>query len=88
MVLPAWATPTPTSAGRWTVSTTPPWPRRRPPSTPRLAAVVRTFLESAGYTTIVGAGATQPADDLLTHDAIERGLIPACDHPERADDRH
>ena len=40
-----------------------------------LAAVVRTFLES-GYTTIVGAGATQPADDPLTHDAIERGLIP------------
>lgn len=40
-----------------------------------LAAVVRTFLES-GYTTIVGAGATQPADDLITHDAIERGLIP------------
>lgn len=40
-----------------------------------LAAVVRTFLES-GYTTIVGAGATQPADDLITRDAIERGLIP------------
>ncbi len=40
-----------------------------------LAAVVRTFLES-GYTTVVGAGTTQPQDDLITHDAIERGLIP------------
>ncbi len=40
-----------------------------------VAAVVRTFLES-GYTLIVGAGATQPLDDLRAHDAIERGLIP------------
>ncbi len=40
-----------------------------------VAAVVRTFLES-GYTTIVGAGATQPRDDLLAHEAIESGLIP------------
>lgn len=40
-----------------------------------VAAVVRTFLES-GYTTIVGAGATQPRDDLLAHEAIEAGLIP------------
>jgi imidazolonepropionase-like amidohydrolase len=40
-----------------------------------VAAVVRTFLES-GYTLIIGAGATQPLDDLLAMDAIERGLIP------------
>ena len=40
-----------------------------------VAAVVRTFLES-GYTLIVGAGATQPLDDLRAHAAIERGLIP------------
>lgn len=40
-----------------------------------VAAVVRTFLES-GYTTIIGAGVLQPGDDLLTMDAIDRGLIP------------
>lgn len=40
-----------------------------------VAAVVRTFLES-GYTLIIGAGATQPLDDLRAHAAIERGLIP------------
>jgi imidazolonepropionase-like amidohydrolase len=39
-----------------------------------VAAVVRTFLES-GYTLIVGAGVLQPLDDVLAHDAIERGLI-------------
>ena len=40
-----------------------------------VAAVARTYLES-GYTLIIGAGVTQPQDDLLTRDAIERGLIP------------
>jgi imidazolonepropionase-like amidohydrolase len=40
-----------------------------------VAAVARTFLES-GYTTIIGAGVTQPLDDLLAKDAIDRGLIP------------
>ncbi|QFG20320.1 amidohydrolase family protein [Actinomadura sp. WMMB 499] len=40
-----------------------------------VAAVVRTFLES-GYTCIIGAGVTQPQDDLLAKDAIDRGLIP------------
>jgi imidazolonepropionase-like amidohydrolase len=40
-----------------------------------VAAVVRTFLES-GYTFIIGAGTTQPRDDLLAKDAIDRGLIP------------
>ncbi|MFI0354998.1 amidohydrolase family protein [Actinomadura sp. 9N407] len=40
-----------------------------------VAAVVRTFLES-GYTCIIGAGVTQPQDDLLARDAIDRGLIP------------
>ncbi|MFA1546276.1 amidohydrolase family protein [Actinomadura chokoriensis] len=40
-----------------------------------VAAVVRTFLES-GYTFIIGAGTTQPLDDLLARDGIERGLIP------------
>jgi len=40
-----------------------------------VAAVVRTFLES-GYTFIIGAGVTQPQDDLLAKDAIDRGLIP------------
>jgi imidazolonepropionase-like amidohydrolase len=40
-----------------------------------VAAVVRTFLES-GYTFIIGAGVTQPRDDLLAQEAIERGLIP------------
>ena len=40
-----------------------------------VAAVTRTFLES-GYTLIIGAGATQPLDDLLARDAIEAGLIP------------
>ncbi|MDX6745130.1 amidohydrolase family protein [Actinocorallia sp. A-T 12471] len=40
-----------------------------------VAAVVRTFLES-GYTFVIGAGTTQPRDDLLISDAIERGLVP------------
>ncbi|MFB4309721.1 amidohydrolase family protein [Actinomadura sp. GTD37] len=40
-----------------------------------VAAVVRTFLES-GYTFIIGAGTTQPLDDLLAKDGIDRGLIP------------
>jgi imidazolonepropionase-like amidohydrolase len=40
-----------------------------------VAAVTRTFLES-GYTLIVSAGVTQPQDDLLAKDAIDRGLIP------------
>lgn len=40
-----------------------------------VAAVVRTFLES-GYTTIVGAGVSQPQDDILTRTAIEAGDIP------------
>lgn len=40
-----------------------------------VAAVTRTFLES-GYTLTIGAGVTQPEDDLLARDAIERGLIP------------
>ncbi|WP_262401491.1 amidohydrolase family protein [Actinomadura sp. CNU-125] len=40
-----------------------------------VAAVMRTFLES-GYTTVIGAGVTQPHDDLLARDAIDRGLIP------------
>jgi imidazolonepropionase-like amidohydrolase len=40
-----------------------------------VAAVTRTFLES-GYTLIIGAGVTQPRDDLLAKDAIDRGLIP------------
>lgn len=40
-----------------------------------VAAVARTFLES-GYTLVVGAGVSQPFDDVRTRDAIERGLIP------------
>ncbi|GAB2831873.1 amidohydrolase family protein [Actinocorallia aurea] len=40
-----------------------------------VAAVVRTFLES-GYTFVIGAGTTQPRDDLLIDDAIRRGLVP------------
>jgi imidazolonepropionase-like amidohydrolase len=40
-----------------------------------VAAVTRTFLES-GYTLIIGAGVTQPLDDLLAKDAIDRNLIP------------
>ncbi len=39
-----------------------------------VAAVTKTFLES-GYTLIIGAGVTQPLDDLLAMDAIDRGLI-------------
>jgi imidazolonepropionase-like amidohydrolase len=39
-----------------------------------VAAVAKTFVES-GYTLIVGAGVLQPLDDLLTKDAIERGLL-------------
>jgi imidazolonepropionase-like amidohydrolase len=40
-----------------------------------VAAVARTFLDS-GYTTIIGAGATQPADDILVKDAIDKGWLP------------
>jgi imidazolonepropionase-like amidohydrolase len=40
-----------------------------------VAAVTRTFLES-GYTLIIGAGTTQPLDDILAKDAIDRGLVP------------
>lgn len=40
-----------------------------------VAAVTRTFLES-GYTLIIGAGTTQPLDDILAKDAIDRGLTP------------
>jgi imidazolonepropionase-like amidohydrolase len=40
-----------------------------------VAAVTKTFLES-GYTLIIGAGVTQPLDDLLAMDAIDQGLIP------------
>ncbi|WP_106398795.1 amidohydrolase family protein [Actinocorallia populi] len=40
-----------------------------------VAAVTRTFLES-GYTTVIGAGTTQPLDDLHAKDAIDRGLVP------------
>jgi imidazolonepropionase-like amidohydrolase len=39
-----------------------------------VAAVTRTFLES-GYTLIIGAGTTQPLDDILAAGAIEAGLI-------------
>jgi imidazolonepropionase-like amidohydrolase len=40
-----------------------------------VAAVARTFLES-GYTLIIGAGVTQPEDDLLAKNAIDKNLIP------------
>ncbi|MGW1029450.1 amidohydrolase family protein [Streptomyces sp. NPDC002577] len=40
-----------------------------------VAAVTKTFLES-GYTLIIGAGVTQPLDDVLAKDAIDRGLLP------------
>lgn len=40
-----------------------------------VAAVSKTFLES-GYTLIIGAGTTQPLDDILAKDAIDRGLLP------------
>jgi imidazolonepropionase-like amidohydrolase len=40
-----------------------------------VASVTKTFLES-GYTLIIGAGTTQPLDDILAKDAIDRGLIP------------
>ena len=40
-----------------------------------VAGVTRTFLES-GYTLVIGAGVTQPLDDLLAKDAIDRGVIP------------
>ena len=40
-----------------------------------VAAVTRTFLES-GYTLIIGAGVTQPQDDLLAREAIDKKLIP------------
>ena len=39
-----------------------------------VAAVTRTYIES-GYTMIVGAGTTQPHDDLLARAAIERGDV-------------
>ena len=40
-----------------------------------VAAVARTFLDS-GYTTIIGAGTTQPRDDVLIKDAIDKGWLP------------
>jgi imidazolonepropionase-like amidohydrolase len=40
-----------------------------------VAAVTRTYLES-GYTLIIGAGVTQPMDDLWARDAIDGGLLP------------
>jgi len=40
-----------------------------------VASVARSFLES-GYTLIIGAGTTQPMDDIYAKDAIDRGLIP------------
>jgi imidazolonepropionase-like amidohydrolase len=40
-----------------------------------VAAVARTFLES-GYTTIIGAGATQPLDDIRVKDSIDKGWLP------------
>src|SRR6185503_9557189 len=40
-----------------------------------VAAVARTFLES-GYTLVIGAGVTQPEDDLLAKNAIDKNLIP------------
>jgi imidazolonepropionase-like amidohydrolase len=40
-----------------------------------VAAVARTFLES-GYTTIIGAGTTQPLDDIRIKDAIDSGWLP------------
>ncbi len=39
-----------------------------------VAAVTRTYVES-GYTTIIGAGVSQPQDDLLARAAIDRGDI-------------
>jgi imidazolonepropionase-like amidohydrolase len=39
-----------------------------------VAAVAKTFLDS-GYTLIIGAGTTQPMDDLWVKDAIDRGLV-------------
>jgi len=40
-----------------------------------VAAVARSFLDS-GYTTIIGAGTTQPRDDVLIKDAIDKGWLP------------
>lgn len=40
-----------------------------------VAAVAKTYLES-GYTTIIGAGVTQPGDDLNVKAAIDRGDLP------------
>ena len=40
-----------------------------------VAAVARTFLDS-GYTTIIGAGTTQPRDDILIKEAIDKGWLP------------
>jgi len=40
-----------------------------------VAAVAATFLDS-GYTTIIGAGTTQPEDDLRIKAAIDRGWLP------------
>ncbi|NKY53081.1 amidohydrolase family protein [Nocardia vermiculata] len=40
-----------------------------------VAAVAKTYLQS-GYTLLIGAGVTQPEDDLLIDDAVQRGLIP------------
>lgn len=40
-----------------------------------VAAVAGTFLQS-GYTTIIGAGTTQPEDDIRIKDAIDKGWLP------------
>ncbi|ONH60667.1 amidohydrolase [Frankia sp. CcI49] len=40
-----------------------------------VAAVARTYLES-GYTLVIGAGVSQPFDDIRTRDAIDRGYLP------------
>ena len=40
-----------------------------------VAAVTKTFIDS-GYTMIIGAGVSQPQDDLLAKAAIDRGELP------------
>jgi imidazolonepropionase-like amidohydrolase len=40
-----------------------------------VASVVRTYLES-GYTLLIGAGVTQPRDDVDVKEAIEAGIVP------------
>ena len=72
------ATPTCTSAGRWTSCSTTTGSRPPPPAKHMLdvAAVARTFLES-GYTLIIGAGTTAAATTTSwPRTSIERGLMP------------